>query len=137
MRQFLDKYGDEILPQKRQDMQAVVDKFDSLRKQAEDKRLLQGLEYGQGPSSPAIERTAALRQAKGLPSDIFTSPATALNAADEFMSSRAQKMFNNRFEDLRQTDKNKLIRLLMWRQQNPDATMTDEESMFKKILKGK
>jgi len=137
MRQFLDKYGDEILPQKRQDMQAVVDKFDSLRKQAEDKRLLQGLEYGQGPSSPAIERTAALRQAKGLPADIFTSPSTALNAADEFMASRAQKMFNNRFEDLGQTDKNKLIRLLMWRQQNPDATMTDEESMFKKILKGK
>jgi hypothetical protein len=46
-------------------------------------------------------------------------------------------MFNNRFEDLGQTDKNKLIRLLMWRQQNPNATLTDEESMFKKMMKGK
>jgi hypothetical protein len=137
MRQFLDKFGDDIAPNKRQEMQAVVDKFDSLRKQAEDKRLLEGMRQAQGPSSPALERTAALREAKGLPADFFTSPATALNSADEFMASRAQKMFNNRFEDLGQTDKNKLIRLLMWRQQNPSATLTDEESMFKKMMKGK
>jgi hypothetical protein len=137
MRQFLDKYGDDIMPDKRQQMQAVVDKFDSLRKQAEDKRLLQGLEQAQGPSSAVVERMSALRQAKGLPADFFTSPASSLGAADEFMASRAQKMFNNRFEDLGQSDKNKLIRMLMWRQQNPDATMTDEESMFKKMMKGK
>jgi hypothetical protein len=137
MRQFLDKYGDDIVPAKRQEMQAVVDKFDSLRKQAEDKRLLEGMRQAQGPSSPALERTASLREAKGLPADFFTSPATALNSADEFIASRAQKMFNNRFEDLGQTDKNKLIRLLMWRQQNPNATLTDEESMFKKMMKGK
>jgi len=137
MRQFLSKYGDDIVPAKRQEMQAVVDKFDSLRKQAEDKRLLEGMRQAQGPSSPALERTASLREAKGLPADFFTSPATALNSADEFMASRAQKMFNNRFEDLGQTDKNKLIRLLMWRQQNPNATLTDEESMFKKMMKGK
>jgi len=137
MRQFLDKYGDDIMPDKRQEMQAVVNKFDSLMKQAEDKRLLQGLEQAQGPSSAVVERMSALRQAKGLSGDFFTSPASSLGAADEFMASRAQKMFNNRFEDLGQSDKNKLIRMLMWRQQNPNATMTDEESMFKKMMKGK
>jgi hypothetical protein len=137
MRQFLDKFGDDIVPNKRQQMQATVDKFDSLMKQAEDKRLLQGLEQAQGPSSAVVERMSALRQAKGLSGDFFTSPASSLGAADEFMASRAQKMFNNRFEDLGQADKNKLIRMLMWRQQNPDATMTDEESMFKKMMKGK
>jgi hypothetical protein len=106
-------------------------------KQAEDKRLLEGMRQAEGPSSPVVERMSALREAKGLPSDFFRSPASALNSADEFVASRAQKMFNNRFEDLGQADKNKLIRLLMWRQQNPDATMTDEESMFKKMMKGK
>ena len=137
MRQFLDKFGDDIVPDKRQQMQATVNKFDSLMKQAEDKRLLQGLEQAQGPSSAVVERMSALRQAKGLSGDFFTSPASSLGAADEFMASRAQKMFNNRFEDLGQSDKNKLIRMLMWRQQNPNATMTDEESMFKKMMKGK
>jgi hypothetical protein len=137
MRQFLDKFGDDIVPDKLQQMQATVNKFDSLMKQAEDKRLLQGLEQAQGPSSPVVERMSALRQAKGLSGDFFTSPASSLGAADEFMASRAQKMFNNRFEDLGQADKNKLIRMLMWRQQNPDATLTDEESMFKKMMKGK
>lgn len=137
MRQFLSKYGDDIVPAKRQEMEAVVNKFDSMRKQAEDKRLLEGMRQAQGPSSPAIERTAAIRQAKGLPAEFFTSPATSLNAADEFMASRSQKMFKSDFENLGQSDKNKLIRLLMWRQQNPNATLTDEESMFKKMLKGK
>jgi len=137
MRQFLDKFGDDIVPNTRKQMQATVEKFDSLMKQAEDKRLLQGLDQAQGPSSAVVERMSALREAKGLPADFFTSPASALNAADNFMASRAQKMFNNRFEDLGQSDKNKLIRLLMWRQQNPNATLTDEESMFKKMMKGK
>ena len=137
MRQWLDKYGDDVLPAKRQEMQTVVNKFDSLMKQAEDKRLLEGMRQAEGPSSPVVERMSALREAKGLPSDFFRSPASALNSADEFVASRAQKMFNNRFEDLGQADKNKLIRLLMWRQQNPDATLTDEESMFKKMMKGK
>jgi hypothetical protein len=137
MRQFLSKFGDDIAPNKRQEMQSVVDKFDALRKQAEDKRLLEGLRQAEGPSSPAIERTSALREAKGLPSNIFTSPASALNAADEFMAARSRQFFGKPFEQLAQNDKNRMIRLLMWRQQNPNATMTDEESMFKKIGKGK
>ena len=137
MRQFLSKFGDDIAPNKRQEMQSVVDKFDALRKQAEDKRLLEGLRQAEGPSSPAIERTSALREAKGLPSNIFTSPASALNAADEFMAARSRQFFGKPFEQLEQNDKNRMIRLLMWRQQNPNATMTDEESMFKKIGKGK
>ena len=137
MRQFLAKYGDEIMPDKRAEMEGVVNKFDALRKQAEDKRLLEGLRQAEGPSSPAIERTSALREAKGLPSNIFTSPASALNAADEFMAARSRQFFGKPFEQLGQNDKNRMIRLLMWRQQNPNATMTDEESMFKKIGKGK
>jgi hypothetical protein len=137
MRQFLAKYGDEIMPEKRAEMEGVVNKFDALRKQAEDKRLLEGLRQAEGPSSPAIERTSALREAKGLPSNIFTSPASALNAADEFMAARSRQFFGKPFEKLEQNDKNRMIRLLMWRQQNPNATMTDEESMFKKIGKGK
>jgi hypothetical protein len=137
MRQFLAKYGDEIMPEKRAEMEGVVNKFDALRKQAEDKRLLEGLRQAEGPSSPAIERTSALREAKGLPSNIFTSPASALNAADEFMAARSRQFFGKPFEQLGQNDKNRMIRLLMWRQQNPNATMTDEESMFKKIGKGK
>ena len=137
MRQFLAKYGDEIMPEKRAEMEGVVNKFDALRKQAEDKRLLEGLRQAEGPSSPAIERTSALREAKGLPSNIFTSPASALNAADEFMAARSRQFFGKPFEQLEQADKNRMIRLLMWRQQNPNATMTDEESMFKKIGKGK
>jgi hypothetical protein len=137
MRQFLDKFGDDIVPNTRKQMQATVEKFDSLMKQAEDKRLLEGLRQAQGPSSPAIERTAALREAKGLPAEFFPWPVTTLGSADEFMASRAQKMFNSRFEDLKQGDKEKMIRLLMWRRQNPNATLTDEESMFKKMMKGK
>jgi hypothetical protein len=137
MRQFLAKFGDEIMPDKRAELESVVNKFDSLRKQAEDKRLLEGLRQAQGPTSPSVERTKALREAKGLPGDIFEAPATALNAADEFMASRTRQYFGKPFEQIGQEDKNRLIRLLIWRQQNPNATMTDEESMFKKMMKGK
>lgn len=135
MRQFLAKYGDDILPDKRAEMEKVVNRFDALRAQAEDKRLLEGLRQAQGPTSPAMERTKALREAKGLPGDLFESPAGALNAADEFMAKRSAAYFNRPFEQLQQNEKNSLIRLLMWRQQNPNASLTDEESMFKKTLK--
>ena len=137
MKAFLQKYGDDIVPEKRKEMEAVVSRFESLRQQAEDKRLIEGVRQMQGPTSPAFERTESLRTAKGLPKDIFTSPATAMNAADEFIASRAGQHFATQFEGLKAPQKNALIRLLMWRQQNPDATMTEEESMFKKILKGK
>jgi hypothetical protein len=53
------------------------------------------------------------------------------------MAARSRQFFGKPFEKLEQNDKNRMIRLLMWRQQNPNATMTDEESMFKKIGKGK
>jgi hypothetical protein len=137
MKAFLQKYGDDIVPEKRKEMEAVVSRFESLRQQAEDKRLIEGVGKMQGPTSPAFERTESLRSAKGLPKDIFTSPATSMNAADEFIASRASQHFGAKFEGLQGQEKNALVRLLMWRQQNPEATMTEEESMFKKILKGK
>lgn len=135
MRQFLNKYGDDIVPEKRAEMESVVNRFDVLRGQAEDKRLLEGLRQAQGPSSPALERTKALNEAKGLPNDLFNAPAGAMNAADEFIARRSSQFFGKPFEGLKQEQKNTLIRLLMWRQQNPNATMSDEESMFKKTLK--
>jgi hypothetical protein len=138
MKAFLQKYGNDIVPKQRQEMEAVVTRFEELRQQAADKRLIEGVRQMQGPTSPAFERTEALRSAKGLPKDIFTSPAGAMNTADEFIASRATQHFGTKFESLQPQQKNALVRLLMWRQQNPDATMTDEEAMFKKMLgKGK
>lgn len=137
MRKFLDQYGQEIVPEKAAEMRKVVDRFDALRKQAEDKRLLEGLRQAQGPTSPAFERTESLRRAQGLPADIFPAPASAMNAADEFIVPRAKAMFGKPFEQLEQPQKNTLIQLLMWRQQNPQASMLDEEAMFKKLTKNK
>jgi hypothetical protein len=137
MRKFLDQYGQEIVPAKATEMRAVVDRFDALRKQAEDKRLLSGLQQAQGPTSPAFERTESLRRAQGLPADIFPAPASAMNAADEFIVPRSKAMFGKPFEQLEQPQKNTLIQLLVWRQQNPQASMLDEEAMFKKLTKTK
>lgn len=139
MRAFLQKYGDAIVPEKRAEMEKVVNRFDELRKQAEDKRLIEGVRQMQGPTSPALERTAGLRQKAGLPSDIYTSPAGSLTAADEFMQVRVPQLFGQgaKFEKLAPEQKNAMVRLLMWRQQNPQATMTEEEAMFKKMMKGK
>lgn len=137
MRSFLDKYGEDVVPKQREEMRSIVEKFDSLRKQAEDKRLLEGLRQAQGPTSPAMERTAALRSQAGLPQDIFNSPASSMNAVDEFMAQKTKQYFNRNWDSLGQNEKNSMIRLLMWRQQNPNATITEEESMFKKMMKGK
>ncbi len=137
MRAFLDKYGQDIVPAKAKEMRDVVDRFDALRKVAEDKRLLEGLRQAQGPTSPVMERTESLRAGKGLPKDIFASPAGALNTADEFIAARTSKYFGSgvKFEQLPTKEKNALVRLLVWRQQNPDAGEVQEEQIYQKFKK--
>jgi hypothetical protein len=139
MRSFLAKYGNDIVPEKRAEMEKVVNRFDELRKVAEDKRLVEGVRQMQGPTSPVMERTEGLRQKAGLPASIYQSPAGSLTAADEFMQARVPQVFGQgaTFEKLQPQQKNAIVRLLMWRQQNPEATMTEEEAMFKKMMKGK
>jgi hypothetical protein len=139
MRSFLAKYGNDIVPEKRAEMEKVVNRFDELRKVAEDKRLVEGVRQMQGPTSPVMERTEGLRQKAGLPASIYQSPAGSLTAADEFLQARVPQVFGQgaTFEKLQPQQKNAIVRLLMWRQQNPEATMSEEEAMFKKMMKGK
>lgn len=137
MRAYLDKYGNEILPEKAAEMRKVVDRFDALRKQAEDQRLIESFRYEQGPTSPAFERTASLREKQGLQRDIFTSPASAINAADQFMRTRGREVFGQgaKFEALTPGQKRAVVLMLVWRQQHPEASASEETAMFQKILK--
>jgi hypothetical protein len=136
MRDYLTKNGDVILPETKDRMMSLVNRFDELRKVAEDKRILEGIRQAQGPTSPAIERTEALRIGKGLPQKIYETPAGSINAVDEFIASRATREFGKPYGQLTQPEKNKLTQMLIWRQQNPNATIENEQSIFKKI-KGK
>jgi hypothetical protein len=133
MRATLDKYGDKI-PEAAQ-MRQIVDRYDSLQKIAEDKRLLEGIRQAQGPSSPVAERLASRLRKEGLDVTLFSSPASALNQADEFLKANAMPRLGVNFEQASRDDQNRLIKLLMWQQENPKATQGQMDAQWKQIYK--
>lgn len=137
MRNFLKKNAKKLDSKSVAEMSRVVDKFDQLRELADKKRFTSNTRFKQGPTSPAIERAESLLSKEGLDKNIFASPATTLNSADEFLANAAKDNFQMPFEKLDTPQRNKLIRMLLYRQQNPDSTRAAEQSAFSKILGSK
>jgi len=145
MEYMLEEYGDQLAPQDKNDFLNIVQKSRDLQQMGEQKKFVQGQLWVPGPSSPAVEREAALLKreqrgmrpltTRGAPKDILESPALALNALDDFVGQASAEFFGGRSpKDLTLKQKRAITEMFTWRQMNPQADIETEKQTFKSIF---
>lgn len=115
-------------------MTSLLDKLDSIRGRAQDKRAIDALRFREGPSSPAIERLGNQLSKEGIPNSAINNPSAYINSRDQFIRTYAQDVFGKPFSQLDKVQQTKLLKAHVWLQNNPKSSLPEQQKVFGKIF---
>lgn len=142
MREVLTKYSQKYPEAKK--LLDTVNNVERAMKVREDQRFLERFRQAQGPTSPMVEtglrsmeRSPEILSEAGISPRLLRNPSAYIKGLDELSVQMAQKYFGKKPWDLNTTQKNALIRLHNWHQeQGLKATPKAEEQFMKQLMKG-
>lgn len=113
----------------------LVNQLENAIKVVENKTKIGGFNYTQGPTSSAVERIGSISKGNTMLEDAIQSPSGFVNQMDQWTPA-IEKRLGKPLSQMSQQEKQGIIKVWVWKKDNPSASAQRLESQMEKFIPG-